>query len=272
MIPEHCMHTGKPLRRLFLRENPQKDFYQSEEGVVYYAGAHSVSYDQDYFLKEYENQYGKTYTQDETNLRKLARRRIDFLISKSGMKTGKGSRKMLEIGCAAGYFLDEARQAGFDVTGNEISEWGKNHTEKLGIPVYGGSFADLKFSGFDVIAAFFVIEHHPDQKTAFETISNMLKSGGYLILALPSTNGPTMRCNPAEFARTHPADHFADYSPHSLAITCRLYGLNLVAARPLSFHQYRDCGLLARLPSLLYNLYSKHRVYSDTMECIFRKA
>jgi len=269
-----CPHTGRPLISSELSDD---SFLLSENtGAVYYAKAHSASYNDSYFTDEYKNQYGKTYLEDEINLRRLAKIRLDRI-----EKYIKPPAFIFEIGCAVGFFLDEARLRGYRTGGMEISEFAANHASKtLHLDVIRGSFAESPLpviqkhfkTPFDVIASFYTLEHFPDQKTVFENISELLKPNGILAAALPSTNGPLFHFKPDLWIKTHPADHFADYSPRSLKKILPLYGLELLRAYPASYHPERIYPFMIRPPfAQMYRLFALAAGYGDTMEIIAGK-
>lgn len=259
-----CLHTQKPLSKL-----PHSDYSVSQEGVVYYERAASVDYGEDYFLKEYSNQYGKSYLEDEVSLRFLARQRLKTLISHRPPPA-----TLFEIGCAAGFFLDEARKAGYTVKGLEISKFASDHAKnKLGLDVVNIPFE--RFSpelGFDVVSAYYVIEHFPDQKGVFAKISSLLNQNGLFSFAVPSTNGPVYKFNRQQFYATHPTDHFADYSPQSLKRILPLYGLKYVSGRPASFHPGRLHKIFAhKALRSFYVFFANLFTFGDTFEGLARK-
>lgn len=264
-----CAHSGLPLSR---DERLGPEFGVSPEGVVYYLAARSVDYGPDYFLQEYQQQYGRTYVEDQKNLRALSRRRLDLLA-----RHLPPPASILEIGCAAGFFLDEARARGYEVRGLEVSGFAQKYARhELNLNVTEGSFPkDAPDQTFDCVAAFYVLEHFPDQKRALASIANLLKPGGVFLFALPSTNGPLFATDPQQWARTHPTDHFADYSPAALRKILPFYQLELLEARPGAFHPDR----MRRRPYWkwfpgLYRSFATKRAFGDTMEGIagYRKA
>ncbi len=238
-------------------------------GVHYYRLAKERAYQDSYFQEEYKNQYNKTYYDDEPQLRNLANVRLDMMASfqKPNGKT------LFEVGCAAGFFLSEAEKRGYTVQGLELSETEAKYAgEKLGLDVIQGSFLDesvLPDRKFDAVCAFFVIEHFPDAENVFEKITNLVKPGGLLFLGLPSLNGPSFRTNPEEWFRTHPSDHFWDYSPDSLKNMLKMYGLVTVYKKPMSYHPQRDRGWKGKyLTRPLFVRYANLSCYADTFHSI----
>ena len=72
---------------------------------------------------------------------------------------------LLDVGAACGFFVDEARNGSLDARGVELSPWASEWARnKLGVNVITGTLADISLSSrFDIISAWEVIEHVPDQ-------------------------------------------------------------------------------------------------------------
>lgn len=243
----------------------------SQSGTVYYLKAQTRDYDGDYFLSEYSEQYGRSYIEDEPHLSALANRRLELLQSPAANSSPRDSAKprLLEIGCATGFFLRAAHERGYQCEGLEVSEYAAAYgRDTLGLDIQTASFldVDLPAASYDVIAAFYVVEHFSEQRQIFAKIARALRAGGQFLFALPSTNGPLFEYRPEEWVRTHPPDHHADYSPASLRVVFAQYGLTTGALRPSSFHPQRARGWKGLLPAFAYRQYARRAVYGDTFE------
>ena len=257
----NCPHTGRELATI---PSLGPDYGVCRAGAVHFLKAKSIDYGPDYFLEEYRKQYGRSYLEDEEALRRLARRRLDLLPGEPG--------RLLEIGCALGFFLDEARELGYETEGLEISGYAAEYArEKLKLNVRRDSFPDFHCEPrYDVVAAFYVGEHFADQKAFFQKVASLLREGGSFLFAYPSTNGPLFQCRRAEWVASHPGDHFADYSPASLKKILPLYGLELSRVRPSSYHPERACSW-RRLLRPFYRSLANLNCYGDTMEGVARR-
>lgn len=254
-------------------------FCKKNKVIYYHKARPPLGYEEDYFFQEYKKQYGRSYLEDESHLRLLAQRRLRAIEScisrqKSSQRISKkkSTYSLLEIGCAFGFFLDEARQAGFRVRGIETSEKAASYAkENLKLNVHKRALLDhpLEDEDWDVICAFYVLEHIPQQRKAFTKIASALKKDALFCFALPSTYGPLFRRHPQKWMQTHPPDHFADYSPKALKKTLPLYDLSLYKLWPPSYHPDR-LGAIWKKRALasLYRFYARAFCYADTLEGI----
>jgi SAM-dependent methyltransferase len=111
----------------------------------------------------------------EKFLRKTARGRIERI------KRFKSGGKLLEVASAAGFFLIEAKEAGFDTRGVEISVPMANYASaRWGVPVTGASIEriDLPAEHFDVIASWGVMTILRDPVGVVRKFQRALKPGG----------------------------------------------------------------------------------------------
>jgi len=239
---------------------------------VFNTGYRALSYGDTYFLDEYKNQYGKTYIEDHDNIRRVSEKRLSRifrLMQGSGVPPGLS---LLDIGSALGFFLKSAQDMGVAVVrGIEISSFACEYcTGTLGIDVVNMPFWEADVDGpFDIITAWFFIEHCPAPLEVIERIYNMLPEGGIFAFSAPSIFGPLFRFNQEDWIDTHPADHRVDFSPRGARKLLRRAGFRRVQVRPAGFHPeriMRPDSLLFRPFSFIYRLFSGMTAFSDTIE------
>lgn len=118
--------------------------------------------------------------------------------------------KLLDIGCSNGLFLNEARKAGIEVYGAEISSltagFARDHFD---LNVHCGDWRDAGHAegSFDAITLFDVIEHLPDPLSELVALRRLLKPGGLLLQSTPNIDGLFPRMS---FLLTP----WVDYWPH----------------------------------------------------------
>ncbi|MDI6735930.1 MAG: class I SAM-dependent methyltransferase [bacterium] len=137
-------------------------------------------YSEDFFVGKDQLIAGYTdYTQDREILGPELKRRLTRI--KEFVKGGR----LLDVGCALGFFLDETRDD-FETFGVEISRFAAEYArEKLGLQVIQGRFLDTEFEpeSFDCITFWDVIEHLPDPTLNLKKAFNLLKPDGLLVLS-----------------------------------------------------------------------------------------
>jgi 2-polyprenyl-3-methyl-5-hydroxy-6-metoxy-1,4-benzoquinol methylase len=217
--------------RLFLA-TPVDTLVQCRHCRLIYVNPRPMSKDTDYeeafFLQEYKDVYGVDYIEDRANITRLARARLEVI------ERHKQGGKLLDVGCAAGFLLDEARQRGWETRGVEISQFASQYArQELKLDVFTGTLEGAKFPAaeFDVVVLYFVLEHLRDPLALLQEISRILKPGGLLSLAVPNIAGLYFRLKRKEWIaeRTRHQSHFYEFSPSTLRRMLARAGLHTVA-------------------------------------------
>lgn len=180
-------------------------------------------YGADYFEDDYKKQYGKTYKEDYDNLSQLAKNRIN------NIKTKKQNGHILDLGAAMGFFLKNAKDDGFTVEGVEISGYASNYCkEDLKLDVKNVSVMDFEFEKdkYDIITAWYVLEHIKELDDLVLRIHNSLKKGGIFAFAMPNCYGTTGRFRKLHYHTIVPKDHAFEFSPYSIDLYLKKYGFS----------------------------------------------
>ena len=181
--------------------------------------SYSEDYRDDYFTTQYQSQYGKTYLEDKENINRLNKGRLEVILSCRPPEKEKKKIKVLEIGSALGFFLEMASEKGYECHGVEISRYGWEHaTKELGLSVSQTDFGDFDppDEKYDILAAWYFIEHNPDHLSTLRKMKSMLNKDGLIALSTPNTWGITFRSNKKRYIQSIPPDHFLEFSPGSL--------------------------------------------------------
>lgn len=95
------------------------------------------------------------------------------------------SGRVLDIGCAAGFFLKAMKKRGYEVSGMDISECATRYArESLGVGITTGDItsASLPADSFDIITMWDVLEHLRDPMVAIRQAHRSLKDTGTLVV------------------------------------------------------------------------------------------
>lgn len=126
---------------------------------------------------------------------------------------------LLEIGCAYGYFLDEARERGWRVRGVEPSPHAARLArERFGLEVTETPFAMLpvEAESLDAVVLWDVIEHLPDPRATIEHARAWLRPDGLLALSTGNVSSLAARLHGADWSLMTPPWHQFYFSRSSL--------------------------------------------------------
>ncbi len=135
--------------------------------------------------------------------------------------SGHDRMRILDVGCGYGEFLLEAKAAGADVVGCDLSpeacEFANN---RLGIKVYHSDLAACSTSigHIDAIVMRDLIEHTVSPLADIEMACSILKPGGLLLLYTPNGGepGPTVDTAKEWVGFRVDLEHFQYLSPHTI--------------------------------------------------------
>jgi SAM-dependent methyltransferase len=118
----------------------------------------------------------------------VARRKVLSDLIRRRVKPPAGA-KILEIGCGTGHNLEMLGAFG-SVDALEVDETARAMAAKrLGHEVFSSplpELAGIPQAHYDMVAAFDVVEHIPDDKAALDGIAKLLKPGGKLVVTVPA--------------------------------------------------------------------------------------
>ncbi len=173
--------------------------------------------------------------EDELYDREEETRRLTFrgglsLIDHTRNMPPKG--RLMDIGCATGGFLFEARQRGWDVAGVELSAWAARRANTRNLNVYEGtvhSYPDGSAS-FDVITMLDYIEHDPEPGLLLDRIRTLLGPGGLVYITTPDIGGFVARMLRAKWWGINPL-HLHYFSQATMKKLLEKHGYDVVISR-----------------------------------------
>ena len=240
--------------------------------IVFNSDFRVLNYNDSYFLDDYKKQYGKTYIDDFDNIYGNSLKRLEKIDNLLKDKDKKGKLSLLDIGSAAGFFLKAAGDIGFGrLTGIEISAYAADYCRReFDIDVINSSFEDAAADiCYDVITAWYFIEHNPDPDKIIRKIYSRLNDNGIFAFSVPSIFGPQYMFQKEKWINSHPVDHRIDFSPAAVKRYLRKTGFRDVQTHPGGIHperiypeKYAGFDIFSRI----YKGISKITSFSDTLE------
>lgn len=140
--------------------------------------------------------------------------------------------KLLEIGCANGFFLNAARMS-YETVGLEPSRAASDYARtRLRLDVPAGTLEEARFpdASFDVVALIDVIEHLADPLAALRAIARVTKPGGIVYLVTPDIDSLSARVLRGRWWGLRPA-HVYYFSTRTLSKMLAQAGFETVESR-----------------------------------------
>lgn len=184
-------------------------------------------YDENYFINEnpkggYANYYEGMRVNKKTFYERL--KKIEKKLGNKG--------KLLDVGCALGDCLVEAKKLGWkDVQGVEVSEFAHKIAKRRNLNVRSGDIFKNPFhkDSFDVILYQDVIEHIVDPVGELKRVYQILKPGGIIFLVTPDTGGWWSKILGPLWYHYKPMEHISYFSKKSMILALQKSGFDNIS-------------------------------------------
>lgn len=129
-------------------------------------------------------------------------------------KTGK----LLDVGAGYGFFMEVAKERGWDVYGTEITDEAVQHCESKGLKMFKGDIGSLSLDqeSFDVVVSIEVIEHLNTPSMFVSEVNKVLRKGGVFYLTTPNFNSYLRYQLKEEFDDIQYPNHLCYYTTQTL--------------------------------------------------------
>ena len=187
-------------------------------------------YTEDYF-------HGGEYTDylgEEPALRRSMKRHLDQMA-----RYQTASDRLLEVGCAYGFFLNEAKSRYSEVIGIDIAEEAVSHAKQnLEIQAHTGDFTAHPFTqaSFDTICLWDTIEHLPNPDQFGQRALDLLKPGGHVFLTTGDISAFNARLRGRNWRQIHPPTHVSYFSRATMKRMLERIGFEEVSFETASYY------------------------------------
>ena len=138
---------------------------------------------------------------------------------------------LLDVGCGTGNFLTEARKAGFDVSGQDVSPYFINYCRThYDFPVYDSELETLGLpeASFDCVTSFDVIEHVRYPKQLLKEMRRLVRPGGLVVVGTHDIGNIFARLYGVEWRHMGAMGHITYFTRQTLSRMMNECSLDIV--------------------------------------------
>ncbi len=137
---------------------------------------------------------------------------------------------VIDVGCAAGFFLNVCRQHSWTTKGVELSDYASNYArQQLHLDVFTGTLTDLAepAGSARLVTLWDVIEHVPDPMETLAAAARLLAPDGLLALSTGDIQSPVSRLLGSSW-RLITYDHLYYFSERTICNYLKTLGLEVI--------------------------------------------
>jgi len=154
-----------------------------------------------------------------------------FLLRLELIKQHVASGKIMDIGCATGYFLEAAKTLNYEPFGIELSEYSSGIAKKkFGTEnIFNGKLEDCNFKQkmFNVITMFDLIEHVRSPRETLSKAAELLSDDGVIVITTPDNSSTSNKIMGKRWTH-YKQEHFYYFNIKSLSYVAQQCNLKVV--------------------------------------------
>lgn len=211
-------------------------------------------YSKEYFVSHESSELGyDNYGEARDEIRRTFQRRLERLEKLRGGRKGRA----LDVGCAMGFFVEMAKENGWQAQGIDISEFCVSHAKSQGLAVEVSTLSEWKAPGgsLDLITMWDYIEHSPNPSEDLEKSYELLSPGGILALATPDVSSIPAKIFKQNWMGFKDHEHLYYFSSKILAKRLKAIGFEIAKRRFAG--KYVSLEFFARRLELYFSPVSK---------------
>ncbi len=234
---ERCALCGGTSSEERVREDPFRVVRCTACGLCYVTPRLSDDdlmevYAADYWDSDSPKERGYAdYRGQEQNYRKTFEKRAELVDAHTS-----GPGRALDIGCAAGFFLEVLIDRGWEVMGvepsAEIAEHGRRRLGADRVHIGDLESAELEPASFDLVTLWDVVEHLTDPVATLQAAAALLAPGGILILETQNIDSRFARLLGSRWHHFKHLEHLYHFTPATVAALLDRAGLRVTRLTP----------------------------------------
>jgi ubiquinone/menaquinone biosynthesis C-methylase UbiE len=189
---------------------------------------------------------------------------------------------LLDIGAGTGHFLNLAQTQGYEIQGLEPDEDARKYSKQnfnLSLDTLE-ELTRIPSDSKDIVTMWHVLEHVYHLKRDLSEIVRVLKTRGYLFVAVPNMDSWDAKFYKSYWAAYDVPRHLYHFQKNTIQLLLKSFGMNCIEILPMKFDAYYVSMLSEKykngsvvngvINGLKSNLYAKNHGYSSQIY-VFKK-
>jgi 2-polyprenyl-3-methyl-5-hydroxy-6-metoxy-1,4-benzoquinol methylase len=180
------------------------------------------------YSQDYYRSWGLHEGNGDSEVQKVKSSTFDACLDR--IQEYKKNGRILDIGCATGYFLERAQHRGFIPYGVEFSQFSSDIAKgKFGADqIHRGMIEDCPFEpgSFDVVVMIDLLEHVRNPVAALAAAKKLLRDDGIAVIVTPDTRSLTHALMGTKWVH-YKSEHFFYFNKRAIDVVARQSGFEL---------------------------------------------
>lgn len=178
------------------------------------------------------------------------------------------TNRMIDVGCGIGYFLEAAKERGWDVYGTEYTDEAVAICRSKGIKMQQGKLnaSNYEAASFDVLISIEVIEHINNPSEETEHFSRIVRPGGAVYLTTPNFNSISRLLLKEKWNVLSYPEHLCYYTPRTIQNLFSRHGFRKIKTETTGISISRIQSSVTHTPEQSVSPTSKDEALRKTLE------
>lgn len=148
------------------------------------------------------------------------------------------NKRLLDVGCGTGHFIDYCQQHGWQVNGVEPNEIARVQAEDKTKIIIQQDLSEVIDTSYEVITLWHVLEHLPDLENIMNQLKSLLTPGGVLIIAVPNFDAYEAAVFKEYWAAYDVPRHLYHFNRNAIGQLVNKHGLKIVSTYPMKLDSF----------------------------------
>lgn len=178
-------------------------------------------------------------------------------------------KNLLDVGCGYGFFLQTAKNKGYNIFGNDISKDAAEYSSRmLKIQTFRGVLEDLNLTPnyFDIVTMTEVAEHLPDPLKTFKEVYRILKEKGLFVIETGNISSLKAKIAGKKWDYFIFPGHLYFFSKKTLTALIKKAGFDISYIIPP--HDFKESKIYNQINPLFLKLHLNRKIINLALKAI----